>query len=67
MYISRMFGLTLVMAKWGGVPTFSKVELFVQNTYFLFQVFSFSDSLLISGHSSIPRHRCRLLRLLRRH
>lgn len=26
------------MAKWGGVPTLSKVELVVQNTYFLFQV-----------------------------
>jgi len=34
--------LTLVMAKWGGVPTWSKVELFVQNTYFLFQVSSFA-------------------------
>ena len=35
------FGLiNVVMAKWGGVPTLSKVELFVQNTYFLFQVHS---------------------------
>jgi len=30
--------INIVMAKWGGVPTLSKVELFVQNTYFLFQV-----------------------------
>lgn len=36
--------LTIVMAKWGGVPTLSKVELFVQNTYFIFQVFASSNS-----------------------
>ena len=29
------------MAKWGGVPTLSKVELVVQNTYFMFQVHYF--------------------------
>jgi hypothetical protein len=37
--------LTKVMAKWGGVPTMSRVELAVQNTYFLFQVILMLDVL----------------------
>lgn len=42
----------VVMAKWSGVPTLSKVELVVQNTYFLFQVPLFRRMLTI-GHPSI--------------
>ena len=44
----------IVMAKWGGVPTFSKVELVVQNTYFLFQVIQvFLVTALASSASSV--------------
>jgi len=42
------------MAKWGGVPTLSKVELFVQNTYFLFQVIQvFLVTALASSASAV--------------
>jgi calcium permeable stress-gated cation channel len=49
-----VYNANLVMAKWGGVPTLSKVELFVQNTYFVFQVIQvFLVTALASSATSV--------------